>query len=244
MPPPLPAIALIPARAGSVRIRDKNVQILNGHPLLAYSIAAALGSGVFEDIVVSTDSEEYATLARSYGASTPFLRPALLATASSPDIEWVTHALNALRDRGQEYEHFSILRPTNPFRTGLTIERAWNQFCSDRTAESLRAVRKCKQHPGKMWAIAKNRLLPLLPFTLDGQPWHSHAYQSLPTIYAQTASLEIAKCRVVWDQGSISGTAILPFIAEGYEGFDINDPDDLEYAEWLVATGRAKLPDL
>ena len=82
-------VGLIPARAGSVRVRDKNVRPLNGHPVLAYSIASALDSGVFDDVIVSTDSELYADIARHYGASVPFLRPDAYAGARSPDIEWM-----------------------------------------------------------------------------------------------------------------------------------------------------------
>ena len=88
------AVALIPARAGSVRVPGKNVAPLAGHPLIAYSIAAARASGLFGAVVVSTDSEEIADVARRYGADVPRLRPAAMAGATSPDIEWVRHALD------------------------------------------------------------------------------------------------------------------------------------------------------
>jgi hypothetical protein len=90
------AVALIPARQGSKRVPGKNVRLLNGHPMLAYTIAPALESGVFDAVVVSTDSEETAAIAREYGAEVPFLRPAAFATDTSPDIEWVgVHAAGA-----------------------------------------------------------------------------------------------------------------------------------------------------
>ena len=120
------AVALIPARAGSQRVKGKNVRSLAGHPLLAYSIAAAHESGVFERIVVSTDSDEIARIARSYGAEVPLLRPSEMAGSTSPDIEWVRHALDNL---GREFDAFSILRPTSPFRTAATIRRAWGRAC-------------------------------------------------------------------------------------------------------------------
>src|SRR5205085_2482814 len=86
-------VALIPARSGSERVRDKNIRPLAGHPLLAYAVAAALQADVFDRVVCSTDSGKIAEVAQRYGADVPFLRPTELATATSPDIEWITHAL-------------------------------------------------------------------------------------------------------------------------------------------------------
>src|SRR5262245_20477732 len=108
---PPSCVGLIPARAGSKRVPNKNVRVLNGHPLLAYSISAALDSGVFGKVLVSTESPEIAELARRYGADVPFLRPAELAGDKSPDIEWVQHTLRELQQRGEHYDCFSILRP-------------------------------------------------------------------------------------------------------------------------------------
>src|SRR4029079_11943565 len=101
------AIALIPARSGSERVKDKNIRPLAGHPLLAYAIATARQSGIFERVVCSTDSGKIAEVAQRYGADVPFLRPQELATATSPDIEWITHALDQLDDR---YDLFAIVR--------------------------------------------------------------------------------------------------------------------------------------
>src|SRR4051794_37292922 len=129
------AVALVPARAGSQRVPGKNVRPLAGHPLLAYSIAAARASGLFDAVLVSTDSADIADVARHYGATVPGLRPATLATATSPDIEWVRHVLD-----GTTYELFSILRPTSPFRSAATLRRAWDAFHAVDDADSLRAV--------------------------------------------------------------------------------------------------------
>ena len=107
------AVALIGARAGSQRVPGKNVRVLAGHPLLAYAIVTARQAGVFERVVVSTDSEQIAEVARWYGADTPFLRPAEFATATSPDIEWIRYTLERLPER---YDVFAIVRATNPFR--------------------------------------------------------------------------------------------------------------------------------
>jgi CMP-N,N'-diacetyllegionaminic acid synthase len=235
-------VALIPARAGSRRVTGKNVRALGGHPLIAYTIAAARASGLFARIVVSTDSPEYAAIARHYAAEVPDLRPAEMAGALSPDIEWVAFTLDRLRAAGSTFDCFCLLRPTSPFRTADTIRRAWRTFLDDRRVDSLRAVELCRQHPGKMWVRRGERLLPLLPLGPAEQPWHSSQYQALPEVYVQNGSLEIAWCRVVTEGRSIAGETLRPFLTEGYEGFDINRPEDWAAAEALVASGQAVLP--
>ncbi len=236
------AVAFIPARLGSKRVPGKNIRTLAGHPMVAYTIAPALESGVFSAVIVSTDSEEIAAIARHYGAEVPFLRPAAFAGDTSPDIEWLEHALTTLRTAGRTWDAFSILRPTSPFRSAAAIGRAFARFASQAGADSLRAVEKCTQHPGKMWVIRGDRMLPLLPFGPAEQPWHSTPYQALPPVYVQNASLEIAWTRVVFERRTIAGDVVVPFVTEGHEGFDINDPYDWMVAERLIADGAAVLP--
>jgi len=236
------AVAFIPARQGSKRVPGKNVRALAGHPMLAYTIAPALESGVFASVIVSTDSEEIAAVARHYGAEVPFLRPAAFAGDTSPDIEWLEHALGELRTQGRTWDAFSLLRPTSPFRSADTIRRAWDRFAGQTGVDSLRAVEKCTQHPGKMWVVRGERMFPLLPFGPAEQPWHSTPYQALPLVYVQNASLEMAWTRVVFERRTIAGDVVVPFITEGHEGFDINDPYDWMVAERLLADGAAQLP--
>ena len=235
-------IAFIPARQGSKRVPGKNVRLLNGHPLLAYTIAPAVESGVFDAVIVSTDSEETAAVARHYGAEVPFLRPVQFAGDTSPDIEWLEHALVTLKTQGRNWDCFSLLRPTSPFRTAATIRRAWARFTAATGVDSLRAVEKCAQHPGKMWVVRGDRMVPLLPFGPEDQPWHSTPYQALPPVYTQNASLEIAWTRVVFERRTIAGDVLVPFFTEGYEGFDINDAYVWMVAERLLADGLAQLP--
>lgn len=236
------AVAFIPARSGSKRIPHKNVRALGGHPVIAYSIRAAIDSGVFAAVICATDSPLYAEIARHYGAEVPFLRSAEISGDKSPDIEWVEWMLRALKEAGRDYEAFSILRPTSPFRLPETIRRAWEQFAQATGADSLRAVEKCGQHPGKMWVIRQGRMLPLLPLTPAEQPWHSTQYAALPEVYVQNASLEIAWSRVVFEGRTIAGSVVVPFLTQGEEGLDVNEEFDWWKAERLLEQGRAKLP--
>jgi CMP-N,N'-diacetyllegionaminic acid synthase len=238
------SIALIPARSGSKRVPHKNIKLLNGHPMLAYTVRAAIESNVFDSIVCATDNALYADIALHYGAEVPFLRNAEISGDKSPDIQWVVWMLRELERQGRDYDIFSILRPTSPFRLPSTIRRAWEIFCADPSADSLRAIEKCKQHPGKMWMLRENRILPLLPFTIENNPWHSSQYATLPEVYAQNASLEIAWVDIALKNKTIAGEAIIPFLSEGLEGFDINELEDWYLAEHYLQQGVAPLPNI
>ncbi len=238
-------VALIPARSGSKRVPDKNIARLAGHPLIAYSIAAAKASGVFDAVIVSTDSQKYAGIARHYGAEVLSLRPESLAGDKSPDIEWIVYTLKELAALSRAPDCFAILRPTSPCRKGETIRRAWAQFLEERSVDSLRAVELCAQHPGKMWIVRGRRMHPLTPMTPDGAtPYHSTQYSALPKVYVQNASLEIAWSRVALEGGTIAGEILTPFLTEGDEGFDVNSPYDWRLLEMMVADGSARLPEI
>jgi len=211
--------------------------------MLAYTIAPAIESGVFDAVIASTDSEETAAVARHYGAEVPFLRPAQFAGDVSPDIEWVEYTLGELERRGRTWDAFSLLRPTSPFRTADTIRRAWARFTAQEDVDSLRAIERCGQHPAKMWVLQGERMIPLMKASDPAAPpWHSMPYQALPPIYVQNASLEIAWTRVVFETHTIAGNVLVPFLTEGFEGFDINDPHDWIIAERLLADGAVALP--
>ena len=193
-------------------------------------------------ILLKAGSGLYAEVARHYGADVPFLRPPEYSGDTSPDFEWIRYTLDRLREEGDDYAAFSILRPTSPFRKAETIRRAMAAFLAAGGADSLRAVEKVEQHPGKMWVIRGDRLLPLLPLSPEDRPWHSQQYAALPTVYVQNASLEIAWARVVRETQTIAGTTMLPFLTQGDEGLDINNEKDWWYATHLLARGEAALP--
>ncbi len=96
--------------------------------------------------------------------------------------------------------------------------------------------------PGKMWIVRGKRMLPVMPFANGVTPWHSSQYAALPEIYSQDASLEIAWSSIALEQNTIAGEAIIPFINQGLEGFDINEPEDRLLAEQYVAKDEVFLP--
>lgn len=236
-------VALIPARSGSERVVNKNITELNGHPLFAYSIDLARRSGIFTAVYVVTDSEKYADLARSYGADVPFLRPARISGSESADIEWLTWVSDKSHQLSSA-DGYCILRPTNPLRSLKFLNSAVDSFAAAYSdIDSLRCVTKVDGHPAKMWVRQRDLILPLLPFSIGNVPWHSNQKKVLPEIYLQTASLEIVKREVVVS-GSLSGVRIKPHFGDFFDNFDINEPEDLDYLNYLVEKGRVSLPVL
>jgi CMP-N,N'-diacetyllegionaminic acid synthase len=234
------AVAFVPARSGSERVPHKNIRSLAGHPLLAYAIEAALQSGAFERVVVSTDSDEIADVARWYGADVPFLRPPEYATSTSPDVEWLAYTLEHLDDR---FDLFALVRATNPFRGPDVVRRGFEQLLATPEADSLRAVELVKQHPGKMWRLAEDgrTMQPILDQSHLDVAWHAGQYQALPQVYVQNSALEIAWTRVVTDTGTREGRVLAPFLTQGLEGFNVDDEEDWERAERLVEAGAVML---
>lgn len=227
-------IALVPARSGSRRLPNKNIRIIGSHPLIAYSIAAAQSSNIFSGIYCSSDSDEILAIAHYYGAST-IKRPPEYATDTSPDADWIRHALGKLYLQGTDPDCFMILRPTSPFRTADTITRAWDQFKNTYPRLNVKAVEPATQHPGKMWIVRENVALPAM-----GSYDHLLPTQTLSPVIVQNACLEIR-----WNTEQAERFInIRPFYTDGWEGTDINDMKDWVYAEWLIRQGKAALPEV
>jgi N-acylneuraminate cytidylyltransferase len=239
------AVALIPARGGSTRVPRKNLHPLAGHPLIAYSIVGAREADLFDAVVVSTDDAETAEVARHYGGEVPELRPADMAGATSPDIDWILHMLGVLAADGREFDAFALLRPTSPFRGAVTIGNAWRRFIElGERVDSIRAVEPCKQHPGKMWLVHGEDLMTPLLVQPEELPFHSRQSAALPKVYVQNSSLEIAWTSVATEQRTIAGRRVAPFLTDPVEGFSIDYPEDLGAAERMIAAEGAALPEI
>jgi len=235
--------ALIPARSGSQRIKNKNLTKIEGHPLIAYTISAAIRSNIFDRIVVSTDSSEIAETSRRYGAEVPKLRNTEFAGNLSPDIEWSREtALEWLDLDGKD--NFAILRPTSPLRKPQTIVEAYQIFEKNEDADSLRAIKPVREHPGKMWRKEEDDTIypykegiNLITNTFN----HSSPLQSLEPLWIQDASLEISRVKNISESNSISGNKVIGFEMPGYEGFDLNFKEDFILLCKLIEDGEIEL---
>ena len=228
---------IIPARSGSKRLVNKNIRVLGGRPLLEIAISNALRVVSPEHVFVSTDSPEYALLARSAGAMVPSLRPRELASDLTTDFEWLIDALTRWEI---ESPFVSILRTTSPLLTAASLTRAFEELESKKQFDSIRAVRRAEEHPGKMWRMSLNgQIVPLLPQILNETPSHSRPTQSLETVYVQCGAFEISRRPSIIDSNSISGHRILGFVLDEPESLDINTQEDFLRAEsFLKSTDR------
>lgn len=231
-------LAFIPARGGSKRVPNKNIRLLGGKPLLAYTIEAAKKSTHITRTIVSTDSEEIAAVARECGADVPFMRPSEIAGSDSTEMQFFEHALDWLsKNENYEPDLIVLLYPTSPFRKSESIDRAVEKILGHPEADSLRSVTPCSEHPYKMW-VAEGEYLK--PFVKGQAPnIHTLSYQLLPAVYIQNASIYITKPSTIREKKSPTGDIIIPFIMDAAESVDINNPIDFQFAEMLIHNSGA-----
>ena len=240
--PPGEVLALVPARGGSKSIPGKNIKLVAGKPLISYSIAHALASQLITRVIVSTDSEEIAEIARAHGAETPFLRPAKISGDCAVDVEFHRHALDWLADN-EDYRPDMVvnLRPTHPVRRSQTIDRAIETFASSPDADSLRSVRLAETSPYKMWRIGEDGFaISVAPIEGMAEPYNMPR-QKLPMVYWQDGYVDVTRPEVIISQNSTTGRRILPFLIEE-ECVDIDYEDEIPEAERLL-TGKAPNAD-
>ena len=238
------ALALIPARGGSKSIPRKNIRLFAGHPLIAYSIAAGVAAQTISRVIVSTDDEEIAAIARQYGAETPFLRPAEFALDQTPDLPVFQHALTWLAENENYHPQIVVqLRPTSPLRRVAHIDGAVTRLLEHPEADSIRAICIPFQNPFKMWRIEADGFMRPLLQTEFREPYNMPR-QELPAVYWQTGYVDAAWADTILLKNSMTGDAILPFVLNPEEWIDIDSPDDWRRAERLLESGEISLEEL
>lgn len=244
MIPSTQVLALIPARGGSKSIPRKNVHPFAGHPLIAYSIAAALAAETVTRVIVSTDNDEIAAVSRRYGAEVPFTRPAEHAQDDTPDLPVFQHALHWLAENEDYHPDIVVqLRPTSPLRRIWHIDQAVMQLIERPEIDAVRTVCEPFQNPFKMWTISPAGLMQPLINTE-----HKEAYnmprQLLPDIYWQTGYVDAARSDTILEKNSMTGDRIAPLIIDAGDWVDIDSPDDWNRAERLLTDEVISLDDL
>ena len=237
-------LAIIPARAGTKGLPGKNILPLNGHPLIAYSIAAGLKTPEITRVICSTDSIEIAKVARDYGAETPFLRPSQIAQDYSNDIEAFSHALEWLEDNEDYVPDIVVqLRPTSPIRLVSDIQNAIHSLANDLSIDSVRAVSEPLTTPYKMWTMNKEEILdPFLSLQGNLEPYNS-ARQELPEIWAQTGTLEVIRTSTIKHKKSMTGDKILGLKIDSDTYVDIDTLNSFLLAELVLKNTNCVRPD-
>jgi CMP-N,N'-diacetyllegionaminic acid synthase len=232
-------IALIPARKGSLRVKNKNIRNLGGHPMISYSIQSAINSKMFQSIIVASDSELICEIGNYYGATKSIKRNESDSSSTSLDIEWLKNLDNA----GElNAEFFAILRPTSPLRSENLIKRCVDAFI-DSKVDSLRTISKVTEHPGKMWKLGKNGVIhPYLKQNKFSHATHAMQYQSLEELFVQTSVLEIAKTSNIKSTESREGDIVMGYVTEGLESHSIDSEGDFEYLKYLISNNPKLLP--
>ena len=230
-------LALIPARGGSKGIPRKNIRLFAGYPLIAYSIAAALQAQSAMRVIVSTDDQEIAEVARHFGAETPFLRPAELAADRTTDLPVFQHALHWLAEHENYHPEMILhLHATSPARPRGFVDQAVGLLRENPEVECVRSVVSPWQNPYKMWRIdpQSRRMVSLLTVPGISEPYNTPR-QLLPAVYLQTGHANAIRPAAIL-QGSMTGTAILPLMIDASYEVDMDTLADWERGEWLVAT--------
>jgi len=223
-------IALIPARSGSKGVIHKNVRLLGGHPLLAWSIAACQKSSKITRAIVSTDSFEYAALALDLGAEAPFLRPKQISGDASTDYEFISHALDWLSRENGEPDYLVHIRPTTPMRDPRLIDDAIDTFINSPKATALRSVHEMSESAYKTFELSSDGLLKRLGSDSTDLDFANNARQQFPTTFQANGYVDVLSTSFIRKTGLIHGDYVIPFLTPPALEVDAEqDFDHLEY---------------
>lgn len=219
-------LAIIPARSGSKGLKDKNIKMMNGKPLIAYTIEAAQNSKIFEDIIISTDSEKYAEIAKKYGGSVPYLRDKKLANDNAKSSDVILDILNRVE---KKYDSFIMLQPTSPLRTEKNIIEAYKMYL-EKKANSVVSV--CEMEHSPLWANTLNEEKRMDSF-LKGIAVNRNR-QELETYYRINGALYIANVEYFKRYQDFYYKDSYAYIMEKENSIDIDDELDFKIAEYLI----------
>lgn len=232
--------AIIPARSGSKGVKDKNIRPLKGYPMIAYTIAAAKLSQNIDRVIVSTDSEKYAEIAREYGAETPFLRPTEISGDRSTDIEFMQHAINWLyENEGSVPEYWMHLRPTNPLRDCTILDNAVRMFLADDSADSLRSAHLADVSPFKWFLRSEDGYYRTFNgITLDEA---NKPRQAFPDVYIPDGYVDMLRTSYIVKNDLLHGNRMIAFRSP--ESVDVDNIRDYEELERVVVEYQGDVLD-
>ena len=225
-------IAVIPARSGSKGVPDKNIKMLVKKPLIAYSISAAIKSKLIDRVIVSTDSEKYASISKDYGAEVPFLRPAELAGDSSSDYDFVKHLLDWLSENeGNMPDYIIHLRPTTPLRDPSILDSAIEKFMNNGEATSLRSAHEMSETAYKQFELEDKYFKTICTgsFDLDKA---NNSRQSFPKTYSPNGYVDILRTSHILENHLLHGNRVMGYVTDFT--IEIDTIEDFAFLEWQL----------
>ena len=223
-------LAIVPARGGSKGLPGKNIKPLCGKPLIGWTIEQAQSSKYIDEIFVSTDSNEIAAVAEDFGIKVPFLRPAELATDTSPSSAFVLHTIGYYRNKGQEFDYILLLEPTSPLRDITDINIAIEQLLNHDTAKSIVGVSKVEAtHPAFLVDISKEGLLK--PYLKEMKTLRR---QELSDLYFFEGSLYLSDIEFYIKEQTFYHDLTLPYVVPKYKAYEIDDIVDFYIVEKIL----------
>lgn len=224
-------LAIIPARSGSKGLKDKNIKILNGKPMIAYTIEAAKSSNIFNDILVSTDSQDYAEISIKYGAIVPFLRPNSLSQDETKTKDVIEYTIKELKSRGKEYDYFMILQPTSPLRKDTDIVRAL-ELMIEKNANSVVSV--CKSEHSPLYMNTLDKSMSMDNFLSESVKTRR---QETPTYYRLNGAIYISKVDYFLRYKNLYKENSYAYVMDKGTSIDVDDEFDFKLAEYLLKEG-------
>ena len=221
-------LAIIPARSGSVGLHDKNIKLLTGIPLLGYSVKAAVESGCFDTVMVSTDSPLYATIARAYGAEVKFLRSNENSTSTASTNSVCKEVLLKYKELGEEFDTFTILQPTSPLRGPQDIKNAFDLF-NEKSADAVVSITELEYPANIIGEITDD--LNMKNFFVFGRV---DRRQDAKKIYRLNGAIYISKIKPFLESGNIYSGSCYAYLMDNKTSIDIDSESDFSKAENLI----------
>ena len=227
-------LGVITARGGSKSIPRKNIKELCGKPLIAYTVEAAKTSGVFDRIILSTDDQEIAEVAKRYGCEAPFMRPAELAQDTTPHLPVMQHAVKWLEEHeGYTPDYVAILQPTAPLRQAWHLREAV-ELLKKTSADSVVAMVEIPGHHSPYWAVKIDEQ-GLGALLISGEPIRKRIprRQNLPKAYTHSGALYLFRTGLLFDpvEPNFYGDKVAAYVMEDKYNVNIDNPADWESAE-------------
>ncbi|MGF9699803.1 cytidylyltransferase domain-containing protein [Paenibacillus sp. MABNR03] len=226
-------LAVIPARGGSKGLLHKNIRLLNHKPLINYTIEAALNSQYIDEVVVSTDSEEIARVAKSAGAKVPFIRPVELATDQARSIDVLKHAVDYYEQNEKyPFEHIILLQPTSPLRDANDIDQAYQTFINNE-GDSLQSITVADTHPYLLREWNFGKVEPYLK-----EEAGNLRRQDLSELYVLNGAIYIVERDLLMIQNTMTGSNNCGYLMPQERSVDIDNELDLKWAEFLIQISK------